>query len=270
ALLRLTLRCTAGMTFSQLAINRLRFYLDGSGPLPYSLYEFLHNNVCQVLVRGQSGDRRSETIALGPGAVEPVGFSRDEGMFDYPNRSFVGYRLLQEYFAFPEKFLFFDLVGLDALAGKNFGDSIEVLFFLNRSPRTDMPVQPENFRLGCTPIVNLFTTVAEPIPLNQAQFQYRVVPDVHRPMATELYSIDRVTSVGGYLDEPIEYEPFYSMRHARPGSPRGAYWYATRRPSQKKDDPGTEVDISFVDPKFDPKLPATETITIHATCTNRD
>jgi type VI secretion system protein ImpG len=89
-------------------------------------------------------------------------------------------------------------------------------------------------------------------------------------MATEVYSIDRVTSVGGFLDEPLNYEPFYSMHHARQGETVGAYWYATRSPSQVKDDPGTEVELSFVDPGFNPKLPATETITVHTTCTNRD
>lgn len=269
ALLRLSLRCTSG-SFSELTLGRLRFYLDGTGPLPFGLYECLHNNVCQVLVRGPLEDRRSETVALPPGAVQPVGFGRDEGMFDYPNRSFVGYRLLHEYFAFPEKFLFFDVTGLEALTGRGFGDSLELLFFLNQPPRGELLVQPDNFRLGCTPVVNLFSTVAEPIALTQTQFQYRVVPDVHRPLATEVYSVDRVTSVSGYLDEPVDYEPFYSLRHSRRGPGQGTYWYATRRPSQRKDDLGTEVELSFVDPGFNPKLPAAETVTVHATCTNRD
>ncbi len=33
-------------------------------------------------------------------------------MLPYPRRSFPGYRLLQEYFTFPEKFFFFDVTGL--------------------------------------------------------------------------------------------------------------------------------------------------------------
>src|SRR5439155_1211981 len=162
------------------------------------------------------------------------------------------YRLLQEYFALPEKFLFIDLTGLKALARRPLGNAIDVLFFLNRSPRGDLTLQPENFRLGCAPVVNLFTTVAEPIRLSQAQFAYRVVPDVHRPFATEVYSVDSVTSTGAFLDEPIRYEPFYSVRHARPEQKTPATWYQTRRASLKKDDPGTEVELSFVDPNFSP------------------
>ena len=79
-----------------------------------------------------------------------------------------------------------------------------------------------------------------------------------------------MTSIGGFLDEPVGYEPFYSMRHARQGESPRTYWYSTRRPSQEKDDPGTEVYLSFVDPGFNPRLPASETITVHVTCTNRD
>jgi type VI secretion system protein ImpG len=271
ALLQMTLRTTGGLTFAELALERLRFYLDGTGALPYTLHELLLNNLCQVLIRAPHGSRQWETIALPPSPVEQVGFGHDEAMLDDPSRAFSGHRLIQEYFALPEKFLFFDLIGLKALAGRPLGSTIDVLFFLNRSPRGDLMVLPENFRLGCAPVVNLFTTVAEPIRLGQTQFSYRVVPDVHRPLATEVYSVDAVTSTGAFLEEPKRYEPFYSVRHARQGDRLPpASWYATRRPSQKKDDPGTEVELSFVDPEFNPRLPAAETLTVHATCTNRD
>ena len=119
-------------------------------------------------------------------------------------------------------------------------------------------------------MVNLFSMVAEPIPLSQTQTEYRVVPDVHRTSATEVFSIDEVTSTGGFLDEPVAYEPFYSSRHARPGQAPSTSWYASRRPSGKKDDPGTEVFLSFVDRGFNPRAPAAETMTVHVTCTNRD
>src|SRR4051794_14893744 len=107
ALLQLTLRATGGLTFAQFPLDRLRFYLDGNGALPYTLHELLLNNTCQVLVRAPLEDRRWETIALPPRSVEPVGFGSEEAMFDLPSNSFSGYRLLQEYFALPEKFLFF-------------------------------------------------------------------------------------------------------------------------------------------------------------------
>lgn len=269
ALLQLTLR-SIGAPFSELAPGRLRFYLDGNGTTPYALHELLCNNACRVAVGGTVGDRRVESLTLPANAIRPVGFESDEGMFPYPERSFPGYRLIQEFFAFPEKFLFFDLFGLDRLAGGGFGDTIELRIFLDRAPRGELLVQPENFRLGCTPVTNLFPMVAEPIALTQAQYEYRVVPDVHRPLATEVYSIDSVTSTRGLLGETAAFEPFYSLRHAGGGPGARASWYASRRPSPRKDDLGTEVYLAFVDPEFNPKLPAADIVTVRATCTNRD
>jgi len=270
SLLQLSIATIGGVSLSQLKLDRLRFFLDGSGPLPYSLYELILNDVCQVQIRTPMQDGRYESIVLPPDAIKPVGFEADEGMVDFPNRSFTGYRLIQEYFSLPEKFLFFDVTGLESIAGKRFDQSMELMFFLNRAPREDFPLQPENFRLGCTPVVNLYKTVAEPIALNQTQYKYRLIPDIQRQLATEVYEIDRVTSLSGFLDEPTHYEPFYSIRHANANPGMQAYWYATRRTSNVKDDPGTEVELSFVDPNFNPRLPASETITVHLTCTNRD
>jgi type VI secretion system protein ImpG len=103
------------------------------------------------------------------------------------------------------------------------------------------------------------------------RYEYRVMPAVDPTSAAEVYSIDAVRSRdwadGG---APVVYEPFYSVRHAMGGDPPGPSWYATRRPSWRKDDAGTEVDLAFVDPGFNPSLPACETVMVRLTCTNRD
>lgn len=270
ALVQLTLRCAEGTSFAQLTIDQLRFYLDGDPQVVHALYASLFNHVCLVLAQGRRDDGALETVALPKGAVRAVGFGLDEGMFPYPARSFAGYRLIQEYFAFPEKFLFFDLTGLERLAGRPWGESLELLFFLNQAPKAEISIDAANVRLGCAPIVNLFPIIAEPIPLTQARAEYRVVPDVHRPLSTEVYSVDSVTSTAAFLDEPVEYEPFHALRHTRGGRGGQAYWSAVRRPSQRQNDPGTEVYLSFVDTEFNPSRPAGESITVRATCTNRD
>jgi type VI secretion system protein ImpG len=270
ALLSLGLRTLGGTKFSDVAPDRLRFYLDGESPVAHGLYEVLFNDVCQILVRGKDEGGTEVIVPLALDAWKPVGLERDEGLIPYPARAFPGYRLLQEYFAFPEKFLFGELSGLDRLKGKKLGSSIDILFFLKRPPRQDISIGPDNFRLGCTPIVNLFSLTAEPISLSQLQTEYRVVPDAHRPQATEVYSVDDVLSVGGFLEEPIQYEPFYSMRHASADHGATTFWYGSRRASNRKDDAGTEVYLAFVDPRFNPRAPAAETITVKATCSNRD
>jgi type VI secretion system protein ImpG len=270
AVIRLELRCLGGISFADLELNSLRFFLHGESPLVYALYELLFNNTCQVQFRPLDDQKGVKPVVLPARCLKTVGFGPDEGILPYTPRSFLGYRLLQEYFAFPEKFLFFDLGELDRAVRARFRTGVEVLLFLDKPPRLEQPISADTFRLGGTPIVNLFEQVAEPIRVTHAETEYRVIPDVGRQTATEVYSIDSVTSVSPHLPEPIIFEPFYSFKHATEREQQQAFWYTTRRPSVRKGDSGTEVYLSLVDLNFRPTLPAVETLTLHVTCTNRD
>ncbi len=268
AVLRLELRCMGDTTFAEFEkFDHLRFFLHGERSLPYVLYELLFNNVREVHLRSGQDQKSLPSFKLAwPDCLRPVGFETEEDMFPYPTRSFSGYRLLQEYFAFPQKFLFFDLYGLDRAAQAGFKERLEILFFLDRNPRLD--ISKEHFALGCTPIVNLFEQLTEPIALNQFHTEYRVVPDVRRQSATEVYAIEEVLSFSPDSQEPLAFQPFYSFKHAVDRIHQRTFWYASRRPSQWDD--GTDVYLSFVNFDFAPSLPAGETIVIRATCTNRD
>lgn len=275
--LKLELRTFGSIPFSQLRektpeegerpLDHLRFYLQGESKVVHGLYETLLNDLVRVEVRAAGA---STGVVLPRGAVRPVGFERDEGLLPYSERSFLGYRLLQEYFAFPEKFLFFDLSRLEnAMATQN-GDRIEVLFCLSREFQLERSVNAQTFRLNCSPIVNLFEQVAEPIHLSHLQSEYRVIPDVGHQSALEVYSVDAVSSSRPDQEAATFYEPFYSVRHAGDREASPAFWHASRRASHRKDDDGTEVYLTFVDLGFNPSVPQVETITVHATCSNRD
>ena len=256
-------------------IDRLRFYLSGEPQLVYPLYEMIFNNVTQVELRPKAsrkggGKNLPASIKLPASSLKTVGFESDEGLLGYTARSFLGYRLLTEYFAFPDKFLFFDVTGLEQAARAGFGDRFEIILHLRDVSPPRAPVSAETFRLGCAPIVNLFSKIAEPIDLTQEQHEYRVIPDIHQQMATEIYSIDSVMSVGPYMEKARAFQPFYSFGHSNEREQASSFWYATRRPSLRKDDLGTDVFLSLVDLGFNPRVPAVETITAHTTCTNRD
>lgn len=270
AVLRLELRCLGGTTFSELTLDHLRFFLHGESSLVYALYELLLNNTGQVQLRPAQEEKESRPLVLSPRCIRPVGFEPDEGMLAYTARSFIGYRLLQEYFTFPEKFLFFDVHELDRAARAGFRDRMEILLFLDRVPRLEQPISADTFRLGCTPIINLFEHIAEPIRLTHAQTEYQIIPDARRQSVTEVYSVDAIINASPYLPEPVHFKPFYSFKHVADRERQQTFWHATRRPSPKKGDPGTEVYLSLVDLNFQPTLPAAETLTIHVTCTNRD
>jgi type VI secretion system protein ImpG len=264
------LECQAGMRFAELTLDRLRFYLAGDNQLIPPLYERIFNNTLQVAFRPLGGDRRVAPVVLPPErCLFQVGFDRDEGLLPYPRQSFLGYRLLTEYFAFPFKFLFLDLGGFRDVAAAGCGQRLEVVFFLNRTLTVlEQAVDAQTFRLGCTPVINLFEQTAEPIPLTQARYEYRVVPDVSHDKGMEVYSVDSVTGADPATN--TEYLPFYSYRHGADRDNRKAFWYASRRPSPREGDRGTDVYLNLVDLGFNPRLPAEAVLVVRATCTNRE
>jgi type VI secretion system protein ImpG len=272
--IRIDLKCTGGARLSALALDKLRFFLSGEGNVTHLLYELLFTNVIRVEIR--STGKTPVAVDFPANAVQAVGFGRDEGMLPYPDRSFLGYRLLQEYFSFPSKYLFFDLVGFDKIPRSQIGESFQLYFYLSAFERRErlqilqQNVDRETFQLGCTPIVNLFERLAEPIRLTHATTEYRVIPDIHRQPSTEVYAVDQVTSTAPYFESAQVYEPFYSVRHTYNDPQSRAYWYAGRRLSERKGDSGTEVYLTLVDMGFKPALPPVETLTVRITCTNRD
>jgi type VI secretion system protein ImpG len=271
AVVRMRLECFGKeMTFAKLSLNSLRFFLRGQSQHVFALYELIFNNTLGVAVAASSNDR--DPLVLGPECVRPVGFERDEGLLPWPSRSFLGYRVLSEYFAFPQKFLFFDLA-LDRSVLQKAGNALELYLYLNRSSvDLEQNVSESTFQMGCTPIINLYKQRAEPIALDNTQTEYRVVPDARRPLANEVYSIDRVTATSPE-NEQVEYQPFYSFKHASDRLTQKTFWHATRRPAEQcggEVDQGVEVYLSLVDLGFKANVPSNWTLDVETTCLNRD
>jgi type VI secretion system protein ImpG len=262
------------LSFSQLNWKTLRFFLNGPAQHVFHLYELLFNAVCHVDVEEITPKGHRQTIPFGPEVLKPVGFDAEEWMLPYSKRSFPGYLLLFEYFCFPEKFLFFDLAGLENLKAYSLGDTLDIWIYLDRPAKSNLVVNAETFGLNATPVVNLFKRIAEPIRVEQLKTEYRVIPDVRRQQATEVYSIDKVTASRGTSSGNVfEYKPFYSLQHhqGHEGSQADhAFWHSQRRPSGKNGDDGTEVFLSFTNQGFDSVDPGVEILTLHTTCTNRD
>jgi type VI secretion system protein ImpG len=268
------LKTRNNLSFSQLGWEETRFFLNGPGQHVFHLYELLFNNVCHVECESRNRRGGLETISLRPDDIKLVGFNADEAMIPYPPRSFPGYLLLFEYFCFPEKFLFFDLKGLKALQGRDLDDKIDIWIYLNRVAKTNLLMTPDTFCLHATPVVNLFNRIAEPILIEQKKTEYHVIPDVRRAEATEVFSVDRVTSSSSAPGEKAaDFKPFYSIWHHLMDEDeldRKAFWHHHRRLSGRKGDDGTEVFLSFADWDFKPAEPRVETVMVEVTCTNRD
>lgn len=262
------------LSISELDWGSLRFFLNGPGQHVYHLYELLFNNVCYVECESTNNQGITEKISLTPDDIEPVGFNPDEAIIPYPLRSFPGYLLLFEYFCFPEKFLFFDLNGLNKLSNPDLNDSLDIWIYLDRNAKPNLVINKDTFCLNATPVVNLFKRIAEPIRVEQRKTEYRVVPDIRRQEATEVFSIDSVTASSvASSGKGVDFKPFYSLRHhlgEDDGHGRRAFWHIQRRASGRKGDDGTEVFLSFADLDFNPADPGVDILTVHITCTNRD
>lgn len=297
AVLKISLRCLNNTVLGELKtiesatgarpIESLRFFLNGEPQLVNPLYEMIFNDAVRVEIRatgsggggggakkllGRSRAASGPSITLPPTSIRTVGFDEDESLLPYTARSFPGYRLLSEYFAFPDKFLFFEVEGLkQAAQSGSFGETFDILIYFREIIPPRGVIDSSFFQLGCTPIINLFNKIAEPIQLTAEQHQYRVIPDVHRQMATEIYSIDSVNTVDPTLRQLRAYQPFYSFKHGNEEEVHGStFWYASRQQSARPEDDGTEMYISLVDLDFNPHVPAVDTLTAYITCTNRD
>jgi len=272
--IRIQLKTSNGLNFSDLEWNKLRFFINGQAQHVYHLYELLLNNTCHLECEGGTEGRKRARIVLPQGSIVPVGFSENEQVLPFTKRSFPGYRLLFEYFCFPEKFLFVDFKGLEALKGHEFGDTLSIWIHLDRRAKATMNLDKDTFSLNATTAINLFKKVCEPIRVEHQKTEYRVIPDLRRQNSMEIFAIERVAANhGGITGREVDFKPFYSVRHHLAETDdlsRQVHWHLHRRYSGRKDDPGTEVYLSFVNLDFKPTDPAEEFLTIHALCSNRD
>jgi type VI secretion system protein ImpG len=130
-------------------------------------------------------------------------------------------------------------------------------------------INARTFRLGCTPVVNLFEQIAEPILLSQRTTEYGVVPDVRRRLEIETWSVDSVMGITPGEGEPRPIEPLYGFRHGRADA-GGTFWHAVRRATGWRTDRGTEVFISFADLSGQMRTPDAEVASLSLTCYNGD
>jgi type VI secretion system protein ImpG len=261
--LRLKLSCQ-GLDFSDLDLTTLRFFISGDDALSFLLYEALFAQT-SVQVFTVVQDKKARALPLH--SAQPLGFKVNECILPSPDHSQPAYQLLYEYFHFPKKYLFFDINNLNF---KGADQTIEILIGVDsRQPVEKMTISPSNFRLGCTPIVNLFPKTTDPLRLDHHKLEYRLIPDQRRERTTEIYSIEKVLSGMDGRPETVTVHPYYSFDHqARQDDPT-VFWLQRRVSSERREVPGSDIYLRFVDLNFDPSKPPSETIYAQTLCTNR-
>lgn len=263
AVLHLKLRAH-GTPFHALELKRLRFHIEANSLVANGLYAMLFANLSGVALLGSGGNRPTR---LGADALVPVGFGDDEAVLPYPAHAQPAYRLVQEYFHFADKFLFFDVSGLDRVEAE---DTLDILFLFDRAPRERLAVDAATFALGATPIANLFARTSEPIRLTHEQTEYRLVADLRRERSTEIHTVLSVSASSDPRDPARLLTPFFAFDHGLTERQGECYWLARRRPAAHADMAGTDVWLSFLDLDVDLARPAAQTVFAHTLCTNRN
>ncbi len=256
--LRFFFRLT-GPTLQNWRPEKLRLLIGGSYENAADRYHLILNNTRAIrLVPGQGG----QAVTLPKKNLKPVGFGNNEALLPYPSQSFPGYRLLQEYFTLPHKFLFFEVEGWQHWTDRGQGDSFEMAFDLAPPPHEPPQCKREHFILAATPAINVFKHPAEPILLDHRYTEYRVRPADQQGGNYQVYSLKKVIGfIKGTVKQRI-YMPF-EMFGAQTGDT--AIYHISRRISPIGEH--TEIYLSVAYPR-ETGVPQTETLSLDLLCTN--
>jgi type VI secretion system protein ImpG len=276
AAFRMRLRKTIPVPFGEIRADPLVFYIRGADELPGQIYEQIFAHKSRLLI--QSPSEHKTVGSLPAGSIRPVGFASNQALLPPAPNGFEGYRLLREYFAFPQRYLFFELAGFQEALKQVPGEDLDVVITLDESePQLEGKVDRSCFELFSTPIVNLFEKTCDRVPIGKGGCEFHVVPDRNRPLDFEIYNL---SSVNGYGENPgleQQFHPFYRARDT--DLETSAYYTLHRTPrlfsdrekrtGRRSSYAGTDVFISIVDGDMSPYQPDLTQLGVQALCTNR-
>lgn len=280
--LRLRLTSTGDVALSALRCDELPIYIDGPNDIAGPLHELVHSACFKVLVVDPDASESKVVASLDAEAIGEMGYHDDEALLPHGGRTFSGYRLLQEYFAMPERFRFFCVKDLAPAFGRLCGKRCDLVLLFHRSDnRLEPRVDQANFALYATPAVNVFHKLADRIHLTQASHEHHLVVDRARPLDFEVFSVRRLRGLGENMQAEIEFRPFYG-RLARDGSAdtHRAFYSLRREPrlpsarqrrqGARNSYVGTEVFISLADERAAPYPTMMRQLAVEVLATNRD
>ncbi|MGL4707283.1 MAG: type VI secretion system baseplate subunit TssF [Aeromonas veronii] len=259
----------APLPLSELQLDKLRFFLGGDSYTAYELYFWLSNQLSHIEL--EIGGKRFRQEAK---ALKSVGFERDDALLPYPNNVYSGYRILQEYFCFPESFLFFELSGGEWPKQPLPVSEFKIHFCFDRPLPAELKIRPDSFMLNCVPAINLFQHDSEPVNLNGRQAEYPLKASYRYADSFEIFSVDQVEgwvegNMGRSRGTPRIYQPFESFQHQiERAKQRLALYYRVRVRESVSGD-GFEHSLSFVRGDETTTVDLDESISVTLTCTNR-
>jgi type VI secretion system protein ImpG len=268
--LRIELKVTGGSALAAVNLTQLRFYIHGERRLQDDVRLWLGAHVDGVALAAVDAAGRDTTVASLPAKViRMAGFAEEEGLIPYPKTVYPGFRLLQEYFTLPQKFAFFDVTSLDRMPPTSVSDRFSIIIQFRDGLPPGTRLTRENFRLFCSPVINLFEHPTDPIKPEPGKHEYLARPTGSVANAYEIYSIDHVVAIARRTSQRVEIPSFFSFQHEldEAAATRAVFHQTHLRPAAVGD--GVDIYLSFGSPEDVGTLPEFDVISTEATCTNR-
>ncbi len=278
--IRIRIQSFAGLNIGELKLDSLIFHLMGIGEIPMHLYEQFFADAVAVVVQPAAKPIKWQKV-FDASCIRRVGFDNKQKLLPYDARSFQGYRLLHEYFTFPQRFMFVELAGLNTAIQRCDQNQLDfIVLFRESNKELEGAINADNFGLFCSPAINLFNKRLDRIPISDNFFEFHVVPDRTRAQDFEVYKLTKVMGYGALSDQVQEFLPFYLAKDLGE-SGTGGYYVTNRVPRPRSQDAsvkgrrsrsysGSEVYISLVDSTAAPYSTELKQLGVEALCTNRD
>jgi type VI secretion system protein ImpG len=278
--IRIRIQSFAGLNIGELKLDSLIFHLMGIREIPMHLYEQFFADAVAVVVQPAARPIKWQKI-FDASCIRRVGFDNKQKLLPYDARSFQGYRLLHEYFTFPQRFMFVELAGLNSAIQRCDQNQLDfIVLFRESNKELESAINADNFGLFCSPAINLFQKRLDRIPISDKYFEFHVVPDRTRAQDFEVYKLTKVMGYGALSDQVQEFLPFYLAKDLGE-SGTGGYYVTNRVPRPKSQDAsvkgrrsrsyaGSEVYVSLVDSTAAPYSTELKQLGVEALCTNRD
>ena len=279
AAIRIRLRAQGNVPFTKIALERLSFYLGGPEVARMRLYEQLSAHVVGIVAR-PTGRPIPWQERLRPTALEPAGFEPHEALLPPLPQTFDGYRLLQEYYALPDRFLFFTLRGLDRAAIRCTGSELEIVILLGHAEPALAAIGPAHMALHCTPAINLFPKRSDRVNIDAARDEHLVIPDRMRPLDYEVFAISAMEGFPADGGPTQPFFPFYAATDLSRNPGHRSYFMTRRQPhllasrarqrGPRSSYLGHDLFVSLVDADHAPAPDRLRQLGLDLLCTNRD
>ncbi|MCG8529381.1 MAG: type VI secretion system baseplate subunit TssF [Desulfovibrionales bacterium] len=261
SVLRLRLQ-GVGVPLASCRFDTLQLFLNGTPSDTFPLFDTMVADAIDVCLHDPASSLDTEPISLGAQALQPENYNEDYLLLPKNQFAHAAYQLLQEYFAFPERFLF---ITISEMTRRPQSDTVDILIPLKTVPARKNYISYNHFKTNAVPVVNLFSKISEPIRIDNRKREYLLVGDVRRNLSTEIHTIESVHSMVPGNPDPKPITPYFSMGHTDQST---LFWNMHRR-TAGAGVPGTDVYLSFTDLDLNPLLPSSKSVYAHVLCTNR-